>query len=509
MNAARMFCPYGGSAVVSLLFWVAVALGMVGCGGREEVPLQQLGGPAEKEPVGKLASAEPQETQQTTVPRKRRPGDGQSVESLWDRAARDTGDASLAPENPPSQVQFVKPEHLKAAGLRTVRGKHLLLVTDLQAAVNSLPQAFDDTISESITYLDLDPADWRDWQMTCYLMKDKDRFRSVGLVPADLPAFETSFALGNEFWINDRSDDYYRSRLMLMEGVRGLILTAYGTGGPAWLTAGLIEFLTTRRLHDKQLTTSGGQDHKVDLRLAQRALFIRDECAAGHALRLPQIMALNEPAQIRDKRYVWCWAVCAFLDGHPRYRDRFHTLCSRWSGPQFSRQFQEAFAEDWPELQEEWQVFVTGIDGGYDYERAAIEYGAGEAIPEKGRFVGIAADRGWQSSRVQLRAGVPYSVRARGRYQVATDPQQRVWWCEPGGVTIRYHQGLPLGILLGAVRPDVPNDRSVTPLVRPVVLGLSGRLQPDVSGTLYLRINDSYAELADNHGQLEVFIGPD
>ena len=66
----------------------------------------------------------------------------------------------------------------------------------------------------------------------------------------------------------------------------------------------------------------------------------------------------------------------------------------------------------------------------------------------------IAADRGWQSSGVWLEAGKTYHVAASGRYQIAVEKNgdgEKAWSCEPGGVTIEYHDGRPLGELLGAV----------------------------------------------------------
>ena len=79
------------------------------------------------------------------------------------------------------------------------------------------------------------------------------------------------------------------------------------------------------------------------------------------------------------------------------------------------------------------------IDDGWNLPEGATE----------GATIQVAADRGWQSTGLLLERGRKYRFEAEGRYQIARDPQ--VWWCEPNGVTIRYHGGLPLGILLGAV----------------------------------------------------------
>ena len=83
-----------------------------------------------------------------------------------------------------------------------------------------------------------------------------------------------------------------------------------------------------------------------------------------------------------------------------------------------------------------------------------------------------------------------------------------IWWCEPGGVTIRYYHGHPLGVLLAAVRPDHPKPGSTTALLHSTVIGLGGTLSPKESGTLFLKVNDSAGELDDNAGELKVGIRP-
>ena len=104
---------------------------------------------------------------------------------------------------------------------------------------------------------------------------------------------------------------------------------------------------------------------------------------------------------------------------------------------------------------------------------------------------------------MQLEAGATYRLAASGRYRIGETSQ--VWWCEPGGVTIHYCQGRPLGQLLAAVRPDEP-VKVLTPLARPEPIGLEKDWTVPRAGTLYLRINESAADLADNDGQITVAI---
>ena len=96
-------------------------------------------------------------------------------------------------------------------------------------------------------------------------------------------------------------------------------------------------------------------------------------------------------------------------------------------------------------------MFVAGIEYGDDIPRTAIDFGPGKPLPAAGAAVTLSAGRGWQNSGLQLESGARYRLTATGRYQVAKTT--RIWWSEPGGVSIRYYQGRPLGILLAAVRP--------------------------------------------------------
>jgi hypothetical protein len=65
---------------------------------------------------------------------------------------------------------------------------------------------------------------------------------------------------------------------------------------------------------------------------------------------------------------------------------------------------------------------------------------------------------------------------------------------------------MPLGMLQAAVRVEPPDPNEPTALVRTIGVGLGATLRPERSGTLYLRINDSPAELDDNAGELTVHL---
>jgi len=173
----------------------------------------------------------------------------------------------------------------------------------------------------------------------------------------------------------------------------------------------------------------------------------------------------------------------------------------------------------------EWPAYVASLDHDYDFERMAIDFEPGKSLSRERRAVTIAADRGWQSSGVWLEAGRRYRVTARGRYEIAreqADGRARVWPSEPGGVTIEYVDGFPLGMLLGAIDARTTagqpasnhqaGDRAraaeatLAGFAHPFAIGLRQAFTPSESGTLYLRVNDSGGRLGDNRGSLSATI---
>jgi len=396
-----------------------------------------------------------------------------------------------------------------AAGIRRLPpAKRLVLYTDLPDApeIDRLPGLFDQAFPQWCAYFHLVPAEHDDWRIVGFLIKDKARFRQSGLLPDGLPPFRNGYSRGGNLWLYEQPSDYYRRHLLLHEGTHCFMHTILGSYGPPWYAEGTAEMFGTHRLADGRLTLNVMPASREEVPEWGRIRLIKDAVAGHRAMRLPGILDYSSTAHLETEPYGWCWGLCAFLDRHPRYRDRFRELPKDLLRYDFTARFRQRFASDWADLADEWAVFVTGIEYGYDVGRAAIDFAPGRPCPAAGATVRVAADRGWQSAGLRLEAGSEYRLTASGRYQVGTKPQP--WWCEPGGVSLRYYQGRPLGILLAVVRPDRPSPDSPSAFVRPTVVGLSATLRPEQSGTLYFKINHSAAELSGNAGQLEVRVRP-
>jgi len=169
--------------------------------------------------------------------------------------------------------------------------------------------------------------------------------------------------------------------------------------------------------------------------------------------------------------------------------------------PDFNKRVHKLFHQEWTDLEFEWEAFIVAIDYGYATKRMAIVPTLATPVAEPTTTT-IAVDRGWQATPWLLRKGRQYNLTAAGRYQIFHDAEP--WPCEPAGVTLCYHDGQPLGILLAVLRSEKNPDE----FAKPLSLGLAAAITPTEDSVLYLRVNDSPAKLSDNQGAVEVRIAP-
>ncbi|MDX1947915.1 MAG: hypothetical protein SFU86_21125 [Pirellulaceae bacterium] len=393
-----------------------------------------------------------------------------------------------------------------SAGIRKVSGKHLTLYTDIPPGeVDELPAVFDAAVPLWCEYFGVDPAKVADWRIVGYAILAKERFKNAGLIPENLPGFPAGYSQGSQFWLYDQPSGYYRRHLTLHEGTHCLMNRWLGGAGPPWYMEGLAELLGTHEWAGGKLNLAIMPRTKEEVPYWGRVKIIKDEAAADRGLMLNEIMRYDAHAHLRNEPYGWCWGATAFLDAHPATQAAFRDLKRETKDRtiDFSKRFYDRLKPQWQNISEDWQLFVLHCDYGYDFARSATVRKLAEPLPAAGAVATISADRGWQSTGWKLEAGKTYVLTATGRYQVAAGPP--AWPCEAGGITLRYHEHRPLGMLLAAVA-DLEMPVVITPLNQPQPIGLSGEITPAATGTLYLSINEASSGLADNSGSLTVEI---
>ncbi len=443
-----------------------------------------------------------------------------------------------------ARPRLLDDERLRAGGLRKLAGKHLTLYTDLPSkpAIDELPQVFDQAYPQWCEFFRVDPNQSPPWHMRGFLMGQKSRrkFQDLDVIPPQVPDFQAGYMLNYEFFMYEQPSDYYRRHLLLHEGTHGFMWTMLGPCTSPWYAEGTAELLGSHLWAKGKLTLRQFPRSREETAYHGRIKLVKECFAELRAATLNEIVAapfnLHEgaaPDKERQEGYAWCWASSAFLDGHRRYRERFNLLCSKMREKgEIPGTFRIWYETDWDDLMEEWQVFVSGLEYGYDLERNEIAFARGAPLPAGGTSVSVRADHGWQSAQVTLEAGKTYELTAAGRVvlgEVVLAEKPKALESEAGGITIRYHHGVPLGALVAAVRIEKEERERlmsraqgeqaklseeevaalrVSAFLRPIVVGRAAKIAPMFPGTLYLKINDSAAELADNTGELKVRVAP-
>jgi hypothetical protein len=411
--------------------------------------------------------------------------------------------AAAQTQAPPRQPDL---RQLEAAGLRALEGRHVRIVTDLASspAVDVLPAVFDAAVPQWAAYFGVPLAELDDAHWQGFLVKDRDVFASLGLMPAERPEFLSGYANGAEFWLVEQPSDYYRRHLVLHEGTHAFMISQLGGAGAPWYMEGMAELLGTHEWRDGRLQLGVMPAHRDDVPMWGRIKLIREAVEAGEAWPLARVLQVSNRRSMDTSEYAWTWLLASLLDGHPDFQDRFRELHRLAADRQFNDKFKELFAEDWRELNDEWMSTVVAVDYGYDISLMAIGEAETAPVESASRRSRITADRGWQSAGWLLRGGQSYRISASGRYQLIRDGE--TWPCEPGGVTLEYYDGRPAGVLLGALRYVDPAGGTSSTFATPMAIGLERTITPERDAVLYVRVNDDPARVSSNRGDLNVRI---
>ncbi len=421
-----------------------------------------------------------------------------------------------SPREPVYRMSYVRPEisdeALRRSGLMRFRLKYLDLITDLTPDVYEtllpLPDAMFATWEGF--FGELPPAaDGSEYRVTGYLMRDRELFLSAGLVKENTLLSYHGRQIGAEFWLNDQSWEYYRRHLLLHEATHAFMrhLPGEAVDLPLWYLEGMAEMLATHRLaEDGTVEFNVMPVDRSRFHGFERIAIVQRDVKANGVRPLPAITQLSAEDFTKVESYAWCWALCRFLDSHPKYRDRFRRIAHELMTVPFRQNMATLYAPDMKRLQTEWLLFAANVEHGFDFERAQVEFLDGRLIVGQGGAV-VRSDRGWQSTEMLVEAGKRYRVTAVGQLSLADHPKP--WISEANGISIRYARGRPLGQLQASILSvDTADGPPGASMLREVALGNEAILEATDSGTLFLRINDDWGELADNRGSLSVTVEP-
>lgn len=411
----------------------------------------------------------------------------------------------------PHEKRLLNVARLKELGIEVIehKGKAFRLVTDLPTeSRRPLESLVDDFLPTLEGYFGLLPPapDRAPLHITGFVMSKLEPFQLEDLVPE----FETSNfhgkQMGAEFWMMNQKSDYYRSHLLLHEATHVYMRQFANRGDwlPAWYLEGMAEFFATHERHaDGSIKFAVNPRDRFAMPGWERIAVIQRDIAGRGVRSLREVLRLDHPDFSAIESYAWSWAACQFLDTHPASQKLFRGLASRMTRELVTNLNERLLDKFDADLEANWMQYVSGLDFGFDFERAAIRFGSGEPLNGESRELDVDASLGWQCSGIEVVAGSVYRVTATGQFTVADTP--KAWLAEANGVSIRYVRGQPIGRLLACVRTK-GGEQSARSMLEVVPLGNKAEFKPEFSGILYLRVNDSYAELADNHGKLRVSV---
>ena len=402
-----------------------------------------------------------------------------------------------------------KESELAGTGLRVIRGRHIHIITDLPSSkeIDRLPQLFDAAVELWADFFRLDDETVADWKMLGILVGDTNHFASTTLLKPLLnhvPKLEHGFSVGNWLWIREQESDYYRRHLLLHEGVHGLMNHFFGSCGPNWYMEGLAELLGTHYWDEKTetLTLPYFPENREIVPLWGRIRILNDLRGDRQSRNIESIFTMPFDGADNTPSYAWSWGLAAFLNGHPLYGETLRDAVTdvSLSHTEFTRRFRAKLESiQSGRVHVDWNDFLARLEYGYDFQHNAIrDLSPGKPLKNERREISVEADGGWQNAGILVEKGKAYSFQANGRFQLAAEGR-KIWWSEPNGVTIRYYQGRPLGVLLGAVLTE-GKERNFQ--IFPI--GNATTWTALESGTLFLRINDDPAELRDNAGTVAV-----
>ncbi len=257
------------------------------------------------------------------------------------------------------------------------------------------------------------------------------------------------------------------------EAVHAYCVLSFGRVGPIWYAEGMAEI--GQYWTDKGL---GVHCHEIVLEYLQ----------SQEPKQLTEIVDLTERTGDSWQNYAWRWVLCHMLANNPNYAPRFKPLgLGLLNGRDVS--FESVYGPMAKEINFEYQFFLKHIDEGFRADLCAWDWKA-KYTPCKGSSpfsAKVDANRGWQPARISVDANEQYDYSVSGTWKTGAKADAvNADGADDGS-----------GKLMGIIFDDYK-------LSEPFPLGSYGTFTPPQSGSLLLRCEDKWGELADNSGKLQV-----
>ncbi len=260
------------------------------------------------------------------------------------------------------------------------------------------------------------------------------------------------------------------------EAVHAYCGITFGETGPVWYSEGMAEVGKYWKVGEKGVTT----DPYVIQYLKSKE-------------PKPLIEIVNNPLETTGdswQNYAWRWTLCHLLGFNENYTQRFKPLgISLLAGN--NSNFEKVYGAQAEEIEFEYKLFLKDMEPGYRCDLCSWDWKTRfKGISAKAQVVSnIAANKGWQASRLNVQQGIEYAINTDGEWKVSQDSDELLAAGDANGN----------GKLIGIIFTNYE-------LSEPFELGSVDTFTPPASGKLYLRCKDNWGELSDNSGSIKASI---
>jgi hypothetical protein len=360
---------------------------------------------------------------------------------------------------------------------RDVRSAHFLLHTDVsERNARMLLDRLETMLALVSQYYGRPPAGI----IECYVVRDLRQW-PAGLLPAEAVAKiaePAGVTLSRSLGRLTRSVVYACDKpgVVQHEVIHAYCSQSFGSTGPTWYSEGMAEM---------------GQYWRKDMLAIEVDPIVIDYLQHAEPKRMLDIVAAGQITGDSWKAYAWRWALCHLLAFNPNYMGQFKNLGIALMSQQPGASFENTYGPVAREISFEYDFFVRYMDNGYRVDLCAWPWNRKfQHLRDQGHVsTKVQSGYGWQASGFKLLGGQAYDFASQGQWRVeGTGPA-----VDANG------DGQGRGRLVGTLMNDYA-------LSDEIELGVRGSFVAPGDGDLYLRCRDDWHRIADNAGEVTVFL---
>lgn len=331
----------------------------------------------------------------------------------------------------------------------------------------------------------------------CYVVADLDNFR--GKIPAiGVEKIEDEAGVtASQQWALKKGNRVKGKRTQSVvyscddhnvvqhEAVHAYCNMAFGTSGPTWYSEGMAEI---------------GNYWAPDQLAVRIEPAVIAYLTTAEKKKMADIVAAGQITGDSWKAYAWRWALCHLLYSNPNYAKRFRELGINIMMEK-PDSFDNAFGDVKDRISFEYDQFVANFDNGYRADLCVWQWVADPRPLEKQAKITVLAKQGWQASSLLLEQGQKYDFVCPAVKNEDGKRVQQTWHISDIQKPVSAQgNSRGEGKLIGVILKDYE-------LGQPFEIGAKrvGFVAPD-TGQLYLRCQDKWSALADNDGQINVYL---